>query len=104
MLRLYQIMLNNWKGNSYTFLFRNTKCKTQTQTNLEYAPNSTYAFNCREFNKTKADAADPLKAATVYSNIVKAVNEAEEAAKRAIKAAEDSIRIVSLGGTIPPSK
>ncbi|XP_078319283.1 laminin subunit alpha-2-like isoform X3 [Crassostrea virginica] len=50
----------------------------------------------REFNKTKADAADPLKAATVYSNIVKAVNEAEEAAKRAIKAAEDSIRIAGV--------
>lgn len=50
----------------------------------------------REFEKTKADAADPLKAAQVYSNIVKAVNEAEEAAKRAIKAAEDSIQIVGL--------
>jgi hypothetical protein len=50
----------------------------------------------REFEKTKADAADPLKAAQVYSNIVKAVNEAEEAAKRAIKAAEDSIRIVGF--------
>lgn len=48
----------------------------------------------REFEKTKADAADPLKAAQVYSNIVKAVNEAEEAAKRAIQAAEESIKIV----------
>lgn len=37
---------------------------------------------------------DPLKAAQVYSNIVKAVNEAEEAAKRAIQAAEESIKIV----------
>ncbi|XP_048757989.2 laminin subunit alpha-2-like isoform X2 [Ostrea edulis] len=50
----------------------------------------------REFEKTKADAADPLKAAQVYSNIVKAVNEAEEAAKRAIKAAEDSIQIAGV--------
>lgn len=30
----------------------------------------------------------------MYSNIVKAVNEAEEAAKRAIQAAEESIKIV----------
>ncbi|XP_062614987.1 laminin subunit alpha lam-3-like [Saccostrea cucullata] len=50
----------------------------------------------REFEKTKADAADPLKAAQVYGNIVKAVNEAEEAAKRAIKAAEESIKIAGV--------
>lgn len=50
----------------------------------------------REFEKTKADAADPLKAAQVYSNIVKAVNEAEEAAKRAIQAAEESIKIAGV--------
>lgn len=54
-----------------------------------------YTVCFREFEKTKADAADPLKAAQVYSNIVKAVNEAEEAAKRAIQAAEESIKIVS---------
>lgn len=32
----------------------------------------------------------------MYSNIVKAVNEAEEAAKRAIQAAEESIKIVGF--------
>lgn len=52
-------------------------------------------YNFRTFEKTKADAEIPLKAARVYSNIVKAVEEAEKAAKEALKAAEDAIQIVS---------
>ncbi|KAJ8306051.1 hypothetical protein KUTeg_016596 [Tegillarca granosa] len=46
------------------------------------------------FEKARADAEAPLRAARVFGNIVQAVNEAEEAAKRAKKAAEDSIRLV----------
>lgn len=46
------------------------------------------------FEKTKADAEIPLKAARVYSTIVQAVEEAEKAAKEALKAAEDTIQIV----------
>lgn len=48
----------------------------------------------RMFEKTKADAEIPLKAARVYSTIVQAVEEAEKAAKEALKAAEDTIQIV----------
>ncbi|VDI10069.1 laminin, alpha 1/2 [Mytilus galloprovincialis] len=50
----------------------------------------------KTFEKTKADAEIPLKAARVYSNIVKAVEEAEKAAKEALKAAEDAIQIAGV--------
>ena len=44
----------------------------------------------RKFEETKMAAEDPLKAASVYADIKKAIDEAEEAVMKAVEAAEDA--------------
>ena len=44
--------------------------------------------------KTRADAEAPIKAAKVYQNIVNAINQAEKAAKNALKTSKESVKIV----------
>ncbi|XP_060085671.1 laminin subunit alpha-2-like [Ylistrum balloti] len=48
------------------------------------------------FEKARADAELPLKAANVYKNIVSAIDEAEEAALRALAAADNSTDLIDL--------
>ena len=46
------------------------------------------------FESTRNAAADPIKAARVYENIVNAIEEASKAAKRAMEAVENATGMV----------
>ncbi|XP_041356954.1 laminin subunit alpha-2-like isoform X2 [Gigantopelta aegis] len=48
------------------------------------------------FVKTRADAEAPIKAAKVYQNIVDAINQAEKAAKNALKTSKESVKIAMI--------
>ena len=49
---------------------------------------------CRLFEKVRNLAQDPMRAARAYQSIVQSINQAEAAAKQALKTAEDTVRIV----------
>ena len=46
------------------------------------------------FEKVRSLAQDPMRAARAYQSIVQAIDQAEAAAKQALKTARDTVKIV----------
>ncbi len=53
-------------------------------------------MNYRKFSETRTAAENPLKAAQVYEDIVKAIDEAENEVEEASKAAEDATKQANI--------
>ncbi|XP_033738423.1 laminin subunit alpha-2-like isoform X2 [Pecten maximus] len=72
--------------------------ENHTQVALDHAKKLSQQADVLEkmFEKARADAELPLKAANVYKNIIQAIEEAEEAALRALAAADNSTDLVDL--------